>query len=101
MTARDDVAALPGGAGAEIANSAQGVYTADPGAISGIANALTSAASTASGANTAVNGAVNDLSSWTGDTADAFKGYMGQFTGAGNAGESALTAGARDRKSVV
>ena len=94
MTARDEVAALPGGAGAGIANSAQPVYTANPGAISAVANALSTAAGTANGCSSAVSNAVNGLSAWTGDTADAFKGYMGTFTSAGNAGQTALSAGA-------
>jgi uncharacterized protein YukE len=94
VTARDEVAALPGGAGEGIANSAQPVYTADPASISGVANDLTTAAGKASDCNTAVTGAVGDLGTWTGDTADAFKGYMGTFTNAGNAGHTALTAGA-------
>jgi uncharacterized protein YukE len=94
MTARDEVAALPGGAGASIANSAKPVYTADPGSITGIANDLTTAAGSADGCNTAVSTAVSELGSWTGDTANAFKSYMSQFAGAGNAGHAALTAGA-------
>jgi uncharacterized protein YukE len=94
VTARDEVAALPGGAGASIANSAKPVYTADPGSITSIANDLTTAAGSADGCNTAVGTAVNGLNSWTGDTANAFKGYMSQFAGAGNAGHAALTAGA-------
>ncbi|HEX9338122.1 MAG TPA: hypothetical protein VF892_19650, partial [Pseudonocardiaceae bacterium] len=94
MTARDEVAALPGGVGASIANSAKPVYTADPGSITTIANDLTTAAGSADGCNTAVNTAVNCLSTWTGDTANAFKGYMSQFTSAGTAGHTALTAGA-------
>jgi uncharacterized protein YukE len=94
VTARDEVAALPGGAGAGIASSAQPVYTANPGSISGLANALTSAASTATDCTTKVGSAVSGLGSWTGDTANAFKGYMSQFTNAGNAGHTALTAGA-------
>jgi uncharacterized protein YukE len=94
MTARDEVAALPGGVGASIANSAKPVYTADPGSITTIANDLTTAAGSADGCNTAVSTAVGDLGSWTGDTANAFKGYMGQFASAGTAGHTALTAGA-------
>jgi len=94
VTARDEVAALPGGAGAGVANSAQPVYTADPGSISSLASALTTAASTATDCTSKVSGAVNDLGSWTGDTANAFKSYMGQFTSAGNAGQTVLTAGA-------
>jgi uncharacterized protein YukE len=94
LTARDEVAALPGGVGASIANSAKPVYTADPGSITTIANDLTTAAGSADGCNTAVNTAVNGLGTWTGDTANAFKGYMSQFTSAGAAGHTALTAGA-------
>jgi uncharacterized protein YukE len=94
MTARDEVAALPGGAGASIATSATAVYTADPGSITGIANDLTTAAGSADGCNKAVSTAVGELSSWTGDTANAFKSYMSQFTSAGDAGHAALTAGA-------
>ena len=94
MTARDEVAALPGGAGAGIANSAKPVYTADPGSITSIANDLTTAAGSADGCNTAVSTAVNELGSWTGDTANAFKAYMSQFAAAGTAGHTALTAGA-------
>ncbi|HEX3789220.1 MAG TPA: transglycosylase SLT domain-containing protein [Pseudonocardiaceae bacterium] len=94
MTARDDVAALPGGAGAGVANSAEGVYKADPGSITALAGKLTSAAGDAAGCNTAVGTAVSDLQTWTGDVADAFKGYMGQFTGAGTAAHTALTSGA-------
>jgi hypothetical protein len=52
MTARDEVAALPGGAGASIANSVKPVYAADPGSITGIANDLTTAAGSADGCNT-------------------------------------------------
>jgi uncharacterized protein YukE len=77
-----------------VAGDAQPVYTADPGSITGLANELTSAASSAQGCNQAVATAVSDLQSWTGGTADAFKGYMSQFTSAGNAGQQALTAGA-------
>lgn len=94
MTARDDVQSLPGGAGAGVAGDAQPVYTADPGSITGLANDLTNAATSADGCNQAVATVVSDLQSWTGGTADAFKGYMSQFTGAGKAGQQALTAGA-------
>jgi uncharacterized protein YukE len=37
---------------------------------------------------------VSDLSTWTGDTATAFKGYMSKFTGAGTAGHTAMTSAA-------
>lgn len=94
MTARDEVAALPGGAGAGIANNAEGVYQADPGSITGLASSLTGAAGTAQGANTAVSTAVSGLESWTGGTADAFRGYMGKFGSAGSAVHTALTSGA-------
>lgn len=94
MTARDDVAALPGGAGESLADSAKPVYTADPGAITAIATDLTTAATAAEGCNKAVGTAVTDLDSWTGDTATAFKGYMAKFTGAGTAGQTAMTAAA-------
>jgi uncharacterized protein YukE len=92
VTARDEVAALPGGAA--IASSAEPVYTANPGSITGLATALTNAAGTATDCNSKIGSAVNGLGSWTGDTANAFKGYMSQFTSAGNAGQTALTAGA-------
>jgi uncharacterized protein YukE len=94
VTARDDVSELPGGAGAGVANTAKPVYTADPGSITGLADDLTKAAGAADGCNKAVGTAVSDLTSWTGDTANAFKGYMSRFTSAGNAGHSALTSGA-------
>jgi hypothetical protein len=93
MTARDDVAALPGGAGAGIAADAEGVYKADPGSIQGLADSLTTAAGDADGCNTAVTNAINGLHAWTGDVADAFRGYMGNFTGAGTAAHTALTSG--------
>jgi hypothetical protein len=94
VTARDDVAALPGGAGESLADSAKPVYTADPGAITAIATDLTNAADAADGCNKAVGTAVGDLSSWTGGTADAFKAYMTKFTGAGTAGHTAMTSAA-------
>ena len=94
MTARDDVAALPGGAGAGVADSAKPVYTADPGSITALATDLTTAAGDADGCNTAVGQAVSGLQSWTGSTADAFRSYMSGFTSAGTAGHTALTAGA-------
>jgi uncharacterized protein YukE len=88
------VAALPGGAGEGIANSAKPVYTADPGSITALADQLTSAAGTAEGCNKAVGTAVTDLAGWRGDTAEAFKGYMSGFTSAGTAGHTTLTSGA-------
>jgi uncharacterized protein YukE len=94
VTARDDVAGLPGGAGEAIANSAKPVYTADPGSITALAGELTTAAGTAEGCNKAVGTGVSDLDGWQGDTASAFKGYMSKFTSAGTAGHTALTSGA-------
>jgi uncharacterized protein YukE len=94
VTARDDVAALPGGAGAGIAQQAQGVYTADPGSISALADALTSAAGNSETCNKAMTTAVSGLGDWSGDVADAFKGYMGKFDAAGTAAHTALTSGA-------
>jgi uncharacterized protein YukE len=88
------VADLPGGAGADVADAAKPVYTADPGSITSLADDLTKAAGAADGCNKAVGTAVSDLSTWTGDTADAFKGYMSRFTSAGTSGHSALTSGA-------
>ncbi len=94
MTARDDVAALPGGAGTSVADSAKPVYTADPGSITALATDLTKAAGNADDCNTAVGQAVSELGSWTGPTADAFRTYMGGFGKAGTAGHAALAAGA-------
>ena len=95
MTARDEVAALPGGAGEGVANSAKPVYTADPGAITGLAADLTKAAGTAEGCSQAIEHAAGGLDSWQGDTANSFRGYLGRFTGASNSGHAALTAGAK------
>ena len=94
MTARDEVAALPGGAGESVANAAKPVYTANPGSITGLADDLTKAAGTADGCTRAVGNAVADLHTWHGDTADAFRGYMNRFNQAGHSGHGALTAGA-------
>jgi uncharacterized protein YukE len=94
MTARDDVANLPGGAGTQVAAAAEGVYTADPGSIQGLVDDLNAAAGQADGCNTAVTNAINGLSAWTGDVADAFRGYMATFTSAGTAAHTALTDGA-------
>jgi uncharacterized protein YukE len=94
VTARDEVAALPGGAGAAIANSAEGVYKADPGSITALAGKLSGAAGNADGCNKAITGAVNNLSSWTGDVANAFRGYMTNFSSAGTSCQTALTNGA-------
>jgi hypothetical protein len=94
VTARDEVNALPGGAGSGIAGQAKPVYTADPGSITSLAEKLSTAAGDAQSSTKAVSTAVSGLHSWTGDTADAFRGYMGTFTGAGDAGHTALTAGA-------
>jgi uncharacterized protein YukE len=94
VTARDEVAALPGGAGASIATAAEGVYKADPGSITALAGKLSTAAGNADGCNKAITGAVNNLSSWTGDVADAFRGYMGNFSSAGSSCQTALTNGA-------
>jgi hypothetical protein len=94
VTARDDVAALPGGAGTGVANSAQPVYTANAGSITALATDLTTAAANADGCNTAVGQAVTGLQSWTGSTADSFRTYMTGFTNAGTAGHTAMTAAA-------
>jgi uncharacterized protein YukE len=94
VTARDEVAALPGGAGADIANQAEGVYKADPGSITALGAKLSTAAGDAQGCNTTITGAVGNLSSWTGDVADGFRGYMGKFSAAGSACQTALTSGA-------
>ncbi|HEX5118767.1 MAG TPA: hypothetical protein VFW65_26590 [Pseudonocardiaceae bacterium] len=94
MTARDEVAALPGGAGEGVANTAKPVYTADPGSITGLADDLTKAAGTADGCVQSVGTAVSDLHTWQGDTANSFRGYMSRFSQAGTAGHGALTAGA-------
>jgi uncharacterized protein YukE len=94
MTARDEVAALPGGAGGDIANAAEGVYKADPGSITALAGKLSTAAGNADGCNKAITGAVGNLSTWTGDVADAFRGYMSNFSSAGTSCQTALTNGA-------
>jgi uncharacterized protein YukE len=94
VTARDEVAGLPGGAGTAIAAAGEGVYTADPGSITALAGKLTNAAGDADGCNKAVSGAVGNLSSWTGDVADAFRGYMGNFGSAGASCQKALSDGA-------
>jgi uncharacterized protein YukE len=88
------VAALPGGAGAGLAQQAEGVYTANAGSIQALAGELTNLAGDADGGNQAVTNAVNGVPSWTGDAATAFRGYMGKFSAAGTAGRTALTNGA-------
>ena len=94
MTARDEVAGLPGGAGSAIATAGEGVYKADPGSINQLATKLTGAAGDADACNKAITGAVTGLSSWTGDVADAFNGYMKNFSSAGTASQKALADGA-------
>ncbi|HEY4019428.1 MAG TPA: WXG100 family type VII secretion target, partial [Pseudonocardiaceae bacterium] len=91
MTARDEVAGLPGGAGSAIATAGEGVYKADPGSITALAGKLSTAAGDADGCNKAISSAVGDLSSWTGDVANAFRGYMSNFSSAGTSSQTALS----------
>jgi uncharacterized protein YukE len=88
------VAALPGGAGAALAQQAQGAYTANPGSIQALAGELTNVAGNADGCNQAVTNAVHGAQAWNGDAANAFRAYMANFSAAGAAGHTALTSGA-------
>src|SRR5207245_4171140 len=75
-------------------SAGEGVYKADPGSISTLAGTLTTAAGDADGCNKAITGAVGNLSGWTGDVADAFNGYMKNFSSAGTSCQKALSDGA-------
>ncbi|MFG1696171.1 transglycosylase SLT domain-containing protein [Nonomuraea sp. NPDC049309] len=82
MSGIDDVSGLPGGA--ELAGLAQRL-AGDPGAIAAQAGALRTAASTARSHTGALASATGDVSAtWRGDSAEAFAGYMGRLTGAGD-----------------
>src|SRR4030088_1701432 len=88
MSARDDVAGLPGGqALADLADKVD----AAPEAVRGIARNWADTAGKCVGYQDAVGKSVAELgSTWQGASADAFVAYMGNFTQASGSIEDAL-----------
>lgn len=90
MSAVDEVAGLPGGAA--VAEIARKVETAQPQAVRDIATHWRESAGKCGDGGKSVTGAVNALDgAWEGGSADAFTGYMGNFTKAGTSVSEALT----------
>ncbi|CAL9666804.1 hypothetical protein SUDANB95_07247 [Actinosynnema sp. ALI-1.44] len=100
MSAFDEVAGLPGGAG--LAALADRVETARPEAVREIAARWKQAAAAGGDSGNAVKQAVVGLDgAWEGGSADGFVAYMGEFARCGAALTEALTAAAGDLESVA
>ncbi|WHT19291.1 WXG100 family type VII secretion target [Crossiella sp. CA-258035] len=99
MSARDAVAALPGGqALAEICDKVNG----DPEAIRAVATRWTEAATSAGECAGKVKGAVSGLdAAWQGSSADGFVGYMGKFNAAATSAQTTLTQAAGDLRAAA
>ncbi len=96
MTARDAAAGL-GGVAAELADTANKVYTAQPAAVGDLGAKFTAAVTAGADSVSEVDGSVKRLDgAWQGASADAFVGYMAAFTKAGAALTEALTAASAD-----
>ncbi|KAA2260101.1 transglycosylase SLT domain-containing protein [Solihabitans fulvus] len=93
MSAKDEVAGLPGGAA--LAALADKVDSAQPDSVREIANQLTTAAGKCDESDTAVGKSVAQLDgAWEGKSAQGFTTYMADFTKAGGSVKDALTNGA-------
>ncbi|MFI9811097.1 transglycosylase SLT domain-containing protein [Saccharothrix variisporea] len=100
MSAFDEVAGLPGGAG--LAALADKVETARPEAVREIAARWKQAAAKGGDSGNAVQQSVTGLDgAWEGGSADGFVAYMGEFTRCGTALTEALTAAAGDLESAA
>ncbi|WP_026423438.1 transglycosylase SLT domain-containing protein [Actinokineospora inagensis] len=96
MTARDSAAGL-GGAAAALADDANKVYLAKPGAIGDLAEKFTQAGAASTDSVGKVDSSVKQLDgAWQGTSADGFVAYMANFTKAGQSLNEALTAAASD-----
>src|SRR5438309_2105550 len=93
MSAVDDVAGLPGGG--PVADLARKVENAQPQSIRDTATHWRDAAGKCGDLGKGVTGAVNALDgAWEGPSAEAFTGYIGNFTKAGGSVSEALNNGA-------
>jgi WXG100 family type VII secretion target len=100
MSAKDEVAALPGGQA--VAQLAEKVDTAQPEAVKEIATRWKNAATKCDECGNVVNQSVNQLDgAWEGSSADGFVAYMGDFTKSGNSLKDALTGAAADLESAA
>ncbi|HVK20275.1 MAG TPA: WXG100 family type VII secretion target, partial [Actinokineospora sp.] len=96
MTARDSVAGL-GGTATALADSANPVYRAQPGAIGDIGARFTKSGTATSDSAKVVDSFVAQLDgAWQGTSADAFVAYMAKFTAASTSLSQTLTAAATD-----
>ncbi|MET1074677.1 MAG: WXG100 family type VII secretion target, partial [Umezawaea sp.] len=100
MSAKDEVAALPGGQA--LAALAAKVDTAQPEAVKEIATRWKEAADKCGESGNTVQQSVNQLDgAWEGVSADGFVAYMGEFTKSGNSLKDALTNAATDLESAA
>ncbi len=100
MSAKDEVAALPGGQA--VAALAEKVDTAQPEAVREMATRWTEAATKCDDSGNTVQQSVNRLDgAWEGGSADGFVAYMGEFAKGGNSLKDALTGAAADLESVA
>src|ERR1041384_2251525 len=100
MSAKDEVAALPGGQ--EVAALAEKVDTAQPEAVKEIATRWKEAATKCGDSGNAVQQSVTRLDgSWEGSSADGFVAYMGEFAKGGTSLQDALTNGAADLEAAA
>ncbi|RLK60386.1 transglycosylase SLT domain-containing protein [Actinokineospora cianjurensis] len=101
MTARDSAAGL-GGIAAELAESANKVYSAQAGAINDLAAKFTQAATGSADSVGKVDSSVKQLDgAWQGTSADGFVAYMANFTKAGQSLNEALTAAASELRTAA
>jgi WXG100 family type VII secretion target len=95
VSAKDEVAALPGGQA--LAELADKVDSAQPQAIRDLAGKWRDAAGRCDESGTALTNSVKQLDgAWEGASADGFTQYMGEFTKAGGSLKDALTNAAGD-----
>ena len=100
MSAKDEVAALPGGQA--VAALAEKVDTARPEAVRDIATRWKDAATKCGDSGNAVQQSVSRLDgAWEGTSADGFVAYMGEFGKSGASLKDALTNAAADLESVA
>src|SRR3954470_21000310 len=100
MSAKDEVAALPGGQA--VAALAEKVDAAQPAAVREIATRWQEAAEKCGESGNTVQQSVNRLDgAWEGGSADGFVAYMGEFGKSGTSLRDALTNAAADLESVA
>jgi uncharacterized protein YukE len=97
VTARDEVAGLPGGTAKALAASAAPVYAARPGDVRDLATRLDDAAEKCQTSLTTVGGGTRELDgAWEGPSADGFVAYLTTFAAAADSVRGALGDAAGD-----